>query len=185
MRVYQWVPTDRAPSAADVAVSARSRDGSVTDRGRMVAVRRIVLIALTVSLPVAIAVFVPVWRYGVVKGPGVVSNPELHPPDSRTEREAAAAGFLYVRALKRGDVAMACRLAASEAATLLHCDARPRIPRVLRQRAAPAEAIDAAAHRAKARIAVAAGSKDGINFLRLSRWKGAWRVVEHHRGAYI
>jgi hypothetical protein len=143
-------------------------------------VRRIVILALTVSLPVAIAVFVPVWRYGVMKGPGTYIGGQ-HPPTTPEERAIAAVGLSYVRAAQRGDPGAACYVAVRKAARRLRCGDRPRLPRDLKPGGGRLTAVEAIVTKSRATIGISDGS-DELNVLQLHRWHGIWRVAEHGRG---
>jgi hypothetical protein len=151
----------------------------------MVAVRRIVLIALALSVPVAIAVFVPVWRYGVVKGPGTyVGVAGQHSPTTPQERAAAGVGLSYVRAAQLGDLDAACDVAVRRAARRLRCAEKPSFPRALKPGGGRLETIDAIVNGSRAVMVIGDGS-DMANFLRMRRWHGIWRVAEHRRGHTI
>lgn len=146
----------------------------------MIVVRRVVLIAVALSLPAAIAVFVPGWKFGVVKGPGTYVSDRPHPPRTREERAAAAVALYYVRAAQRGDPDAACNVAVRLAARRLRCAKAPRLPRALRPGDGRLIASDASHAGAEALIGISDGG-ELVNVLRMRRWHGIWRVAVHGR----
>jgi hypothetical protein len=125
-------------------------------------------------------VFAPVWRYGIVKGPGTYVAGR-RAPTTPEERTAAAVALYYVRAAQRDDAHAACNVAVRRAARRLSCAKEPRLPRALKPGGERVRAIDAIVSGATALMVITDGSRQA-NFVRLRRRHGIWRVAEHTRG---
>jgi hypothetical protein len=134
-----------------------------------------IALVLAVGAAVAVVVLVTAWSGS---GPDRHGPYRWHPPETRSEKAAAAITVAYMRALEARRADTACAVATGRAARALDCDGRRRIPSA---QGLPPILRAIGAHVAGPSATIAVGVPSNSRLVDLRRdGTGRWRVSFVH-----